>query len=50
MKTLYDLGVANEVEDRVSQLKPDSLRQFGKMNSPQMVAALLPGHGTCSRR
>ena len=37
MKTLYDLGVANEVEDRVSQLKPDSLRQFGKMNSPQMV-------------
>jgi hypothetical protein len=38
MKNLYEPGVAQQVEDRLAQLKTDSPRQFGKMTPAQAVA------------
>jgi hypothetical protein len=38
MKTLYQPGVASEIEDRVARLKPGSPRQWGKMTPAQMTA------------
>ena len=38
MKSLYQPEQATEIKTRISQLKPDSPRQWGKMNVAQMLA------------
>ena len=38
MKNLYEASSANEIKERIAHLKPDSARQWGKMNSPQAMA------------
>jgi Protein of unknown function (DUF1569) len=38
MKSLYDAVCVSEVKARLTQLQPESPRQWGKMNAPQAVA------------
>ena len=38
MKNLYEPGLAKQIEERLAQLKPDSPRQWGRMNAAQAVA------------
>ena len=38
MKNLFDPARVREIKGRLAQLKPDSPRQWGKMNAPQAVA------------
>jgi hypothetical protein len=38
MKNLYDPADAGEIRQRLAALRPDSERQWGKMNSAQMLA------------
>ena len=49
MKHVFDTAVLNEVKGRMTLLKPDSERQWGKMNPAQMLchcsAALETGTG-----
>ncbi len=38
MKNLYEPATVEEVKQRMAQLRPDTERQWGKMNVAQMVA------------
>jgi Protein of unknown function (DUF1569) len=38
MKNLYERARAEEIKERISRLKPESERQWGKMNAAQAVA------------
>jgi hypothetical protein len=38
MKTFFDLTAVAEVKARLQHLRPDSVRQWGKMNAAQAVA------------
>jgi len=38
MRNLYEPADAREVKERLARLKPDSARQWGKMNAAQAVA------------
>jgi len=38
MKNLFETGAVNEITDRMAHLRPDSARQWGKMNVAQMLA------------
>jgi hypothetical protein len=38
MRNLFDAARVEEVKQRITQLRPDSERQWGMMNAPQMVA------------
>ena len=38
MKNLYEAGTVEKVKGRISQLRPDSERQWGKMSPAQAVA------------
>jgi len=38
MKNLYDPAAAEEIKARMASLRPDSPRQWGKMNAAQMLA------------
>lgn len=38
MKSLYQAAVADEVRQRIERVRPDSVRQWGKMNAAQMLA------------
>ena len=38
MKNLFDAARVEEVRQRITRLRPDSERQWGKMNAPQAVA------------
>jgi hypothetical protein len=38
VKNLFEATTAQEVKERIAQLRPDSERQWGKMNSAQMLA------------
>jgi hypothetical protein len=38
MKNLFEPARAKEVKERISHLKPDSERQWGKMTAPQALA------------
>jgi hypothetical protein len=38
MKNLYEVSSANEIKERIARIKPDSPRQWGKMNVAQAVA------------
>jgi hypothetical protein len=38
MKNLFDASRVEEVKQRIARLRPDSQRQWGKMNAPQAVA------------
>ena len=38
MKNLYEPARLEEVKQRMARLQPDSQRQWGKMNAPQMLA------------
>ena len=43
MRTFFDKGASQEFKVRLASLSPDSVRQWGKMNSAQMVAHLCKG-------
>lgn len=43
MKTFFQPGVAQQIEHRIMQLRPESNRQWGTMSLPQALA-----HCTCS--
>ena len=38
MKNLFDAARVEEVKQRIARLRPDTERQWGKMNAPQAVA------------
>ena len=38
MKNLFEAARVEEVKQRIDRLRPDSERQWGKMNAPQAVA------------
>jgi hypothetical protein len=38
MKNLFEPAAAQEIKDRIAQLRPDSARLWGAMNAPQAVA------------
>lgn len=38
MKNLFEAATVEEVKERMSHLRPDSKRLWGKMNAPQAVA------------
>jgi hypothetical protein len=38
MKSLFEPAAVNEITDRMAHLRPDSERQWGKMNVAQMLA------------
>jgi len=38
MKNLFESAAVNEITDRMAHLRPDSERQWGKMNVAQMLA------------
>jgi hypothetical protein len=38
MKNFFDSAKVDEVKQRIARLRPDSPRQWGKMNAPQAVA------------
>jgi hypothetical protein len=38
MKNLYDPAAVEEVKERMARLRPESLRQWGKMNAAQAMA------------
>jgi hypothetical protein len=38
MKNLFEPATAQEIKDRISQLRPDSARLWGAMTAPQAVA------------
>ena len=38
MKNLYEAARVEEVKERIARLRPDSQRQWGKMNAAQAVA------------
>jgi hypothetical protein len=38
MKNLFDPAVVNEVKTRLGKLEPQSVRHWGKMTAPQMLA------------
>ena len=38
MKNLFEAVTVNEVQERIAHLRPDSERQWGKMNAGQMLA------------
>ena len=38
MKNLFDAAGVEEVKQRIARLRPDSQRQWGKMNAPQALA------------
>lgn len=38
MKNLYEAATAKEVKERITRLRPDSERQWGKMNAAQAIA------------
>jgi hypothetical protein len=38
MKNLFDAARVQEVKQRIARLRPDSQRQWGKMNAPQALA------------
>jgi hypothetical protein len=38
MKNLFEAARVEEVKQRIARLRPDSDRQWGKMNAPQAVA------------
>jgi len=38
MKNLFEASTAHDIKARVSRLRPDSERQWGKMTPPQMLA------------
>jgi hypothetical protein len=40
MKSFFDPSAGQQFKDRLARLRPDSECQWGKMNSPQMVAHL----------
>ena len=43
MKTLFDASAALEMKARISQLQPESERQWGKMNPAQALAHCVGG-------
>ena len=43
MKNLFEAATAQEVKARMAQLKPESERQWGKMNAPQALAHCASG-------
>ena len=40
MRTMFDPEVRAEIRTRIQRLRPDSLRRWGRMTAPQMVAHL----------
>jgi len=38
MKNLFEAARVEEVKERIARLRPDSQRQWGKMNAAQAVA------------
>jgi hypothetical protein len=38
MKNLYEPSAVHEIKSRVARLRPESPRQWGRMNSAQAVA------------
>lgn len=38
MKNLFEPAAVNEITDRIAHFRPDSERQWGKMNAAQMMA------------
>ncbi len=38
MKNLFDAAIVDEIEERISQLRPDSARLWGTMNPAQALA------------
>ena len=38
MKSLFEPAAVNEITDRMAHLRPDSERQWGKMNVARMLA------------
>jgi hypothetical protein len=38
MKNLFEAATMNEIQERITHLRPDSERQWGKMNPAQMLA------------
>jgi hypothetical protein len=43
MKNLFEASTVNEVKQRMQHLRPDSRRQWGKMNSAQALAHCTAG-------
>ncbi len=43
MKNLFEAASVEEVKERIARLKPDSQRQWGKMNAAQAVAQCSAG-------
>ena len=43
MKSFFDQNAGQQFKDRLADLKPDSERQWGKMDAAQMVAHLCKG-------
>jgi uncharacterized protein DUF1569 len=43
MRNIFDPSASQEIKDRLSRLKPDSERQWGKMNPAQAVAHCCKG-------
>jgi hypothetical protein len=43
MKNLFEAAAVEEVKERLTHLRPDSERQWGKMNAAQAVAHLAAG-------
>jgi Protein of unknown function (DUF1569) len=43
MRTIFESGTSQEIKERLSQLRPDSQRQWGKMNAAQTVAHCCKG-------
>jgi hypothetical protein len=45
MKNLFEPAAVNEIRDRIARLRPDSERQWGKMNPAQSLAHCTAGIG-----
>jgi hypothetical protein len=43
VRSFFDPNVGEQFKDRLARLRPDSERQWGKMNAPQMLAHLCKG-------
>jgi hypothetical protein len=43
MRNIFEPNASQEIKQRISRLRPDSERQWGKMNAAQAVAHLSKG-------
>ena len=50
MKTLSDAACLNEILDRLKSVRPDSPRQWGRMNAHQMICHLNDSFGVAMGR